>query len=133
MAMSTSLIYRSHVAPQTPETLGGTEVAGNVRPRRFVRPCSASRIHSGSEYSSCLKHMSVKETSRLAAAASRSGLYALALADLDGGLVVDGGGTHALLDLPSHGQESLLDVGSVFRRRLQEGDANAVGEFLQRR
>lgn len=40
-------------------------------------------------------------------------------------------GTHALLDLSGHGQESLLDVGSVLSRGLEERDAKAVGELLQ--
>lgn len=35
-----------------------------------------------------------------------------------------------VLDLLRHSQESLLDVGSVLRRRLQEGDAELVSEFL---
>ena len=37
---------------------------------------------------------------------------------------------HALLDLAGHGQEGLLDVAGVLGRRLEEGDAEAVGEFL---
>jgi hypothetical protein len=37
---------------------------------------------------------------------------------------------HALLDLAGHGQEGLLDVAGVLGRRLEEGDAQAVGEFL---
>lgn len=40
--------------------------------------------------------------------------------------------THALLDLAGHGQEGLLDVAGVLGRRLEEGDAEAVGEFLRR-
>jgi hypothetical protein len=38
--------------------------------------------------------------------------------------------THALLDLTGHGQESLLNVGSVLGRSLEERDAKAVGELL---
>lgn len=37
---------------------------------------------------------------------------------------------HALLDLAGHRQEGLLDVASVLGRCLEEGDAEAVGEFL---
>lgn len=35
-----------------------------------------------------------------------------------------------VLDLLRHSQESLLDVSGVLRRRLQEGDAELVSEFL---
>jgi hypothetical protein len=53
------------------------------------------------------------------------------LADLHAGLrVVRRRGAHTLLDLASHGQESLLDVAGVLGRGLEEGDAQAVGEFL---
>lgn len=52
-------------------------------------------------------------TIHLAAAACRSGLDTLALADLHGGLVVDSGSPHALLDLSCHRQESLFDVRGV--------------------
>ena len=38
---------------------------------------------------------------------------------------------HALLDLAGHGEESLLDVAGVLGRGLEEGDAQAVGEFLR--
>lgn len=67
---------------------------------------------------------------RLAASTGRARLDSLALADRDRGLVVHRGRAHALLDLPGHGQKGLLDVGSVLGRRLEEGDAEAVGEFL---
>ena len=52
--------------------------------------------------------------------------------DVDVGLRVVGGNAaaHALLDLAGHGQEGLLDVAGVLGRRLEEGDAEAVGEFL---
>lgn len=67
----------------------------------------------------------------LAAAVAGAGRYAVAGADLDVWLgVVGGGGPHALLDLPGHGQESLLDVAGVLGRGLEEGDAQAVGELL---
>lgn len=67
---------------------------------------------------------------RLAAATCGSGLDSLALAHLHGRLVVDGGRTHALLDLSCHRQECLLDVGRVLGGGLKEGDSEAVGEFL---
>jgi hypothetical protein len=70
-------------------------------------------------------------TSRLTAAASRSRLDTLALADLHSWLVVYGRGAHALLDLSGHCQESLLDVGSVLGRGFQERDSKAIGEFLK--
>ena len=67
----------------------------------------------------------------LAAAAGAAGLHALALADLHGGLVVDGGVAHALLDLAGHGEESLLDVAGVLGGGLEEGDSEAVCELLR--
>ena len=36
-----------------------------------------------------------------------------------------------VLNLLGHRQESLLDVGRVLRRRLQEGDGELVRELLQ--
>lgn len=67
----------------------------------------------------------------LAAAVVSRGSNALSLADLHTGLgVVRRRGAHALLNLASHGQESLLDVARVLGRGLEEGDAQAVGEFL---
>lgn len=55
----------------------------------------------------------------------------MALSDLNRRLgVVCGSGTHALLDLPGHGQESLLDVAGVLGRGLEEWNAQAVGELL---
>lgn len=51
--------------------------------------------------------------------------------DLNTGLGVCGGlRSHPLLDLSGHGQESLLDIGSVLRRGLEERNTEAVGEFL---
>lgn len=41
-------------------------------------------------------------------------------------------GAHALLDLASHGQESLLDVAGVLGGGLEEGDTQVVSEFLER-
>lgn len=67
---------------------------------------------------------------RLAAAACGSRLDTLALANLHGGLVVDGGRSHALLDLSGHCQECLLDIRCVLGGSLEEGDSEAVGEFL---
>ena len=69
--------------------------------------------------------------STLAAAAARSALHTLALADRDRRFGVGGCGSHAFLDLSSHGKESLLDVGSTLCGSLEEGDAEAVCEFLQ--
>lgn len=67
----------------------------------------------------------------LAAAVAGSGRYAVAWADLDVWLsVVRGGGSHALLDLPGHGQESLLDVAGVLGRGLEEWDAETVSKLL---
>ncbi len=57
---------------------------------------------------------------------------AVAGANLDTGLGVGGGlGAHALLNLPSHGQEGLLDVGSILSRGLEEWDVKAVSELLE--
>lgn len=68
---------------------------------------------------------------RLATAAVGRVADTLALANLDAGFrVVGSGGAHALLDLASHGKESLLDIASVLGRSLEEGNAQAVGEFL---
>lgn len=67
----------------------------------------------------------------LAAAVAGAGGDAVTLANLYTGLgVVGGGGTHALLDLSGHGQESLLDVAGVLGRGLEEGDSQAVGKLL---
>lgn len=38
--------------------------------------------------------------------------------------------THPLLDLAGHGQESLLDIGGILGRGLEEGNSEAVGELL---
>lgn len=54
----------------------------------------------------------------------------MALADLDGRLVVDRCVTHALLDLACHGEEGLLDVARVLGRGFEEWDAEAVCELL---
>lgn len=69
-------------------------------------------------------------TSRLAAAAGGARLDSLALADLDRGLVVDGSSAHPFLDLSSHGQERLFDVGGTLGGGLQERNTQAVGELL---
>lgn len=66
----------------------------------------------------------------LAASACRARLDALALADLHSGLVVDGGGPHALLDLSCHRQESLFDIRGVFGGSLKERDSQTIGKFL---
>lgn len=68
---------------------------------------------------------------RLAAAVARGRRNAVAWANLDVWLCVVGGcGSHPLLDLPGHGQESLLDVAGVLCGRLEEWDSQAVGELL---
>lgn len=55
----------------------------------------------------------------------------LALANVHAGFrVVGSRGAHALLDLASHGQESLLNVAGVLGGSLEEWDAQAVSEFL---
>lgn len=55
----------------------------------------------------------------------------MALADLDGRLGVVGScGAHALLDLPGHGQEGLLDIAGVLGRGLEEWNTQAVSELL---
>jgi len=66
----------------------------------------------------------------LAATATGAVLYALTLPNRDCRLGVRGCGSHALLDLAGHGEESLFDVGSALRGGLKEGDAKAVCEFL---
>lgn len=73
------------------------------------------------------------EARSLTAATGAAALDCATLTDLDGRLVVDGGVSHALLDLAGHGQEGLLDVGCVFGRCLEEGNAEAVSEFLMER
>ena len=71
-------------------------------------------------------------TCRLAAWAAVVVAHALAGADLDALLgCVRRVGTHALLDLASHGEESLLDVGGRLGGCLEEGNSKAVGKFLQ--
>ena len=56
----------------------------------------------------------------------------MAGANLDTGLGVGSGlRAHALLDLSRHGQESLLNVGSVLGRGLKEGNAERVRELLK--
>jgi hypothetical protein len=68
--------------------------------------------------------------SALAAASAGSTLHALSCADRNCWLGVGGCGSHALLDLAGHGQESLLDVGGALCGRLEEGNAEAVCELL---
>ena len=73
-----------------------------------------------------------KAINSLAAAVAGGGTDALSLADLDTGFrVVGGRGAHTLLNLASHGQESLLDIAGVLGGSLQERDSQAVGEFLE--
>jgi len=89
-----------------------------------------SRLENTHDVTFAPKRSIVPGRSRLAAATCRSGLDALTLANLHGGLVVDGGRSHTLLDLSCHCQESLLDVGRVLGRCLEEGDSKAIGELL---
>lgn len=70
------------------------------------------------------------EARGLTAATGAAALDGATLTNLDGRLVVDSGVAHALLDLASHGQEGLLDVGCVLGRSLEERNAEAVSEFL---
>lgn len=72
----------------------------------------------------------VRRSVNLAASACRTRLDALALADLHSGLVVDGGGPHALLDLSCHRQESLFDIRGIFGGSLKERDSQTIGKFL---
>ncbi|GAO46347.1 hypothetical protein G7K_0579-t1 [Saitoella complicata NRRL Y-17804] len=44
---------------------------------------------------------------------------------------VHGVATHSLLNLPSHCQESLLDVGSALCTGFEEGNAESISEFLE--
>lgn len=69
--------------------------------------------------------------SQLTAAARGARLNALTLSDLHGGLVVDGGSSHTLFDLSSHGQECLFDVGCALGGSFQKWDSQAVREFLK--
>ena len=60
----------------------------------------------------------------LTASSTRALLQALSLADVDCLSSVSSarcGRSHALLDLGGHGDESLLDIGSVLCRSLEEG------------
>jgi hypothetical protein len=77
-----------------------------------------------------IQHTTIRPHNALAAATTGSALYALALSDRDGWLSVGGCGSHTLLDLAGHGQESLLDVGGALRGGLEEWDAEAVCELL---
>ena len=67
---------------------------------------------------------------KLAAATGRSRLHSLPLSDLNSGLVVDGGGSHAFLDLAGHGQKGLFDIGGVLCGGLEEWDTEAISELL---
>lgn len=73
---------------------------------------------------------SSRRSTFLAAPTSTARLHTLTLSDLHRRLVVDGRVAHALLDLACHGQEGLLDVAGVLGGGLEEGDAEAVREFL---
>ena len=69
---------------------------------------------------------------RLAAAARLAAGDALSGGDVDVRFRVVGrdAAAHALLDLAGHRQEGLLDIAGVLGRRLEEGDPEAIGEFL---
>lgn len=68
---------------------------------------------------------------RSAARAAGGRAHTLAGADLNAGFrVARRRSAHALLDLAGHGEEGLFDVAGVLGRGLEEGDAEAVGEFL---
>lgn len=69
----------------------------------------------------------------LTAATTRPGLHPLALTDLDGRLVVHRRRAHALLDLPSHGQECLLNIRCALSGGFEEWDAKAIRKFLFQR
>lgn len=69
--------------------------------------------------------------SHLAAAASGALVDALALCDVDLLLVLARCVAHALLDLPSHRQEGLLDIRGILGGCFKEGNAEAVSELLQ--
>jgi hypothetical protein len=74
-----------------------------------------------------------EDKNHLAAAVLVARADTLTLADLHAGLsVVRRRSAHTLLNLASHGKERLLDVAGVLCRSLEEGDAQAVGELLQR-
>jgi hypothetical protein len=45
--------------------------------------------------------------------------------------VLGGRAAHSLLDLAGHGQEGLLNIGSVLGRGLKEWDTKRVGELLR--
>jgi hypothetical protein len=57
-------------------------------------------------------------------------LYTLPLSDVDLLLVLAGRGSHALLDLTGHCEESLFDVGCILGRGFEKWDPKAVSEFL---
>lgn len=72
---------------------------------------------------------------KASAAAPRGGLDRSAL-DLDIGLLCTAGrgpGAHSLLDLSCHSHEGLLHVGGILGAGLQEGNAQGVCEFLEKR
>ena len=75
-------------------------------------------------------HKHAHDMISLAAAASRSRLHTLVIADLNSGFVVHLRGAHTLFYLSSHGEESLLNVRGVLSGCFEEGDTKTVGEFL---
>jgi hypothetical protein len=77
-----------------------------------------------------LQYPIVQPRNSLAAATTRSALHALSLSDWNCWLGVGGCGSHALLDLAGHGQESLLYIGGTLCGGLEERNAEAVCELL---
>jgi hypothetical protein len=95
---------------------------GSQTPTPYIaQSCSLAR----------LQHPARQPLSSLAAATAGSALHTVSLPDRDRWLGIGGCGAHALLDLAGHGEESLLDVGRALRGGLEEGDAEAVCEFLE--
>lgn len=108
-----------------------TSIPGwGVRDKRSATggPCLTPKQRTPARRGKCRKEES---DGRLAAGAAGGRADALAGANLDAGFrVARRRGAHALLDLARHGEERLLDIAGVLRRGLEEGDAEAVGEFL---
>lgn len=74
----------------------------------------------------------MKRSCSLAAAAAGRVGNVVAGSNLHTRLGVGGGlRALALLDLSSHGQEGLLNVGSVLSRSLEERDSKAVSKLLK--
>jgi len=99
-------------------------------PSLLLFPCGDIETGRGVGGVVAVVYLSVSRVA--SAAASGRGVYRLAL-DLHVGLLRGSGrgpGAHPLLDLGRHGHEGLLHVGGALGARLQERDAQGVGEFL---